>query len=345
MRKFLLKVFIFAAYAFLLQIVFPYSIDPFNVFHALNIRQTGIEPNQNYVKMKYVLSNPDKFDSFVFGSSRVGAIHVEKMPGSKTYNMTYSEGIPSEHLANIKTFLANNIRPRRIYVGLDGISNTVNADAHITEPLRCPYEYLCDDPSYFYSLYLNPLDTFKSLWVRRIKPVNFDKEIFYSFGWWSKYDRTSKYDWSKVVYKQENRAFDRKITENALQNIIDIKKLCMENDIELILFTNPMYCLTHMQAIDEDYLFFLEELVKISEFYNFSGLNDVTNNRENYLDSSHYNAYIGDMIINVICYGKTYPELYSQGFGVKVTRENISDLITLLRQQEEDFRQNKSPAN
>ena len=75
-----------------------------------------------------------------------------------------------------------------------------------------------------------------------------------------------------------------------------------------------MYCVTHMKAIDDDYLFFLEELAKISDFYNFSGLNDISNTRENYLDDSHYKAEIGDMIINVICYDKVYPELYKQGF-------------------------------
>ena len=42
------------------------------------------EPNQHYLKVKYVLNYPDKYDSFLFGSSRVGKIDVNKISHSTT---------------------------------------------------------------------------------------------------------------------------------------------------------------------------------------------------------------------------------------------------------------------
>ncbi len=121
MKKFLLKTSIFAMYVLVLHIVLPFLIDPFNVFHFKNVRATGTEPNRNYIKMRYILTNPDKYDGFLFGSSRVGAIHTDKITDKRIYNITYSVGLPAEHLANLQTFRENGIIPQRIYIGVDNI--------------------------------------------------------------------------------------------------------------------------------------------------------------------------------------------------------------------------------
>ena len=68
MRKFLLKILIFAAYAILISIISSVWADPFNVFNWENVRANGVQPNKNYIKMKYILANPEKYDSFLFGS-------------------------------------------------------------------------------------------------------------------------------------------------------------------------------------------------------------------------------------------------------------------------------------
>lgn len=76
---------------------------------------------------------------------------------------------------------------------------------------------------------------------------------------------------------------------------------------------------------------FLERLVGITDYYNFIGVNDVTSNTDNYIDTSHYNAYVGDMIIDVISNGIVNDKkLYEQGFGWYVTSENIGDLLEIL---------------
>ena len=48
------------------------------------------------------MNNKKKYDSFIFGSSRVGKINPLKIENGKYYNMTYSEGLPREHYQNIK---------------------------------------------------------------------------------------------------------------------------------------------------------------------------------------------------------------------------------------------------
>ena len=165
MKKLLLKSSVFVLYVILLEVVFPVLVDPFNVFHAEKIKSSVITPNSNYIKVKYIVNHKDRFNgySFMFGSSRVGYINPDKMPDNKIYNMTYSAGLPSENLANVKTFIKNGIIPSRIYIGVDSFSYT--EEQHTDDPTRCPYEYLYNNPLHIHSLYMNPATTIRAIIV------------------------------------------------------------------------------------------------------------------------------------------------------------------------------------
>ena len=126
MKRIFIKISILALLS-LLFMTLSYCIDTFNIFHWNNIRITKAEPNKNYVKSKYILANPQKFNAFAFGSSRIGNLDLENLPKELNgvhlnwYNMTYSQGIPSEHLQNIKTFLKNGIEIKWIILEFDDI--------------------------------------------------------------------------------------------------------------------------------------------------------------------------------------------------------------------------------
>ena len=347
MRKFLLKVSIFAAYAVILSVITSIWIDPFNVFHWENIRANGVMPNKNYIKMKYILANPEKFDSFIFGSSRVGAIHTDKITTrEKCYNMIYSTGLPGWHLLNIKTMVENDIHPKKIYIGIDSVSYTGDYDKQINDPMRCPYEYLSDDIIRFMKLYfdsgmvLKSLNTIIRSFSGKIEVIN--TKAFYEYGWDIPYEREKNFDWSnkrEAIPSFGSEKADADI-DLALKIIREISDICRENNIELILFTNPMHRITYLASVkDKDYLRFLEGLAEISDFWNFSSLSDITTNNANYIETSHYRAEVGDIMIDIMCNGKSYPELQAQGFGVKVTKENARDFIEMLRRQAENYRE------
>ena len=348
MRRFLLKVSIFAAYAILMSVIIPVCVDPFNVFHWDNIRANGVGPNKNYVKMKYILANPGKYDSFLFGSSRVGAIHTDKITtGEKCYNMDYSIGLPGWHLLNIKTMLKNNIRPNKIYIGVDSISYTGNYSRQINEAMRCPYEYLRNNIAHFIWLYFDPGMVVRSLNVmtkdKRGKIEVISTESFYKYGWNDFHDELEKiFNWNDKykVFPRFGSEEAKADIDTALKYLREISDICRENDIKLIIFTNPMHRITYLASVrDKNYFRFLEGLAEISDFWNFSSLNDITMNNANYHEPSHYRAEVGDVMIDIMCNGKSYPELQAQGFGVKVTRENAKDFINMLRRQVEDYEQ------
>ena len=343
MRKFLLKILIFAAYAILISIISSVWADPFNVFNWENVRANGVQPNKNYIKMKYILANPEKYDSFLFGSSRVGAIHNDRIQGEKCYNMVYSAGLPGWHLLNIKTMLENNIHPKKIYIGIDSGSYTGDYEEQINKPMSCPYEYLRDDIIHFVKLYIDPAMAFRSLdsaiknSYRKIEPRNTEALNMYGYGWYVTYEFKINFNWNDKREAVPSIGAKENI-DLALKIIREISDICRENDIELILFTNPMHRITYLASVrDKNYFRFLEGLAEISDFWNFSSLNDITVNNANYQEPSHYRAQVGDLIIDIMCNGKSYPELQAQGFGVKVTKENAKDFISMLRRQAENF--------
>ena len=179
MKRFLLKLIPFVIFCAVICIGIPIVIDPCNVFHWEKIRDNGVEINKNYVKMKYILSNPEKYDTYMFGSSRVGAIHTNNIENENCYNMTYAMALPKENLANLRTFLESDIVPKKIYLGVDSLSYTEDYSKHYSEEIRCPYEYLKSHPLKFVSLYFNPTNAVKSISVT----ANYKKEekLVYNF--------------------------------------------------------------------------------------------------------------------------------------------------------------------
>lgn len=329
MKEFIKKILFFGAFCGIFMTAIPIAIDPYNVFHADAIRDNGIEQNSNYIKMKYILENPDKFDAFLFGSSRVGSIHTENIQDVTCYNMTYSEGLPQEHLDNLKTLVANGIIPKRVYMGVDSLSYTLSPRDHQTDHSRISYEYAKENPIDFLSLYLDPHMALQSLETTKNNvPEDNYTERFYNWGWWCDYG-------VETTINKENaptRIGTHILMDEVLDTIAEMSDICEENGIEFIVFTNPMHYIVYYDSGDA-YFEFLEKLADVTGYYNFSGLNEITLRHVNYVDTSHYNAETGDLMLEFMSGNIPDQALYEEGFGLYVTPENIDDFLVLLEEQ------------
>lgn len=330
MKKFILKVVIYLLIIASVSIIPAYLIDPYNVFHWDEIRDNGVEPNKNYIKTKYIVNNPELFESYILGSSRVSSVHPEKISDEKVYNMTYSRAVPAENLETIKTLLNNNVKIKNVYIGVDSWSYTLDPQVHLGTGLNSSYSYLQDYGS-FLAIYTNPWTVFSSL--KTILGNNhtwggFD--TFYTAGWDIDYDAVSTYDFNNAKASMGGTY----MLEKTLEDIREIKSFCDDNNIGLVVWVNPLYKITYEESLKKDFYKFLEGLAEITDYYNFSGLNDITLNSDNYVDSSHYRAEVGDMIINVVWNKEKYDKLFEQGFGWLVNQGNIEDLIEILKSQE-----------
>ena len=333
MKKFVLKLIPFVILCLLVTVLFPLLLDPYNVFHVMSIRDNGVEPNKNYIKMSYIINEPDRFDAYFFGSSRVGAFHTEKLNGCNCYNMTYSVGLPVEFKDNLKTMIDKGVSVKRIYVGLDSASYTYVYEGREQDPLRASYEYLTAHPAEFCKLYLESAKTFRSIpTIVKNKKTEGYAERFYSYGWPIDYGIKPMETYGGLPEISVGPAEDPYgEMEKELQAIKEMKEICDDNGIEFIVITMPMLWITYNESVDKLYYTeFMKRLSEITDYYNFSGLNEITRDQNNYFDPSHFGAEIGDIVLSCLNGQEVPEELYEDGFGWYVTEENIDELLNVL---------------
>lgn len=323
MKKFLRKICPFLLFILVLELVIPMAVDPYNVFHWERIRDNGVEPDSNYIKMQYILHNPEKFDSFLFGSSRTGFVNVEEIPEGRWYNMSYSEGLPAEHLENLEELIENGIIPKNVMIGVDDISCFVDPALHESQFYRIPYPRT--NKLDFYANYFSIKGVILSLDVILNHEVTDPDYVdrYYRSGSTLR-DPSLGGTWEGDSPYWADYYQDR--LGDSINEMRRIRELCDEHGINLIVFTNPLYYRTYQEAKYYGYDNYLGWLSgAVGGYYNFSGVNAVTTDRSYYYESSHYTEEAGTLIIDRIFRGETSESLESQGFGMYVTDENMEE--------------------
>lgn len=342
MKKFLLKIAIIAL-PFLMPALLRMHFDTFNVFHWKNIRFTSAEPNKNFVKTQYIIHNPKKFNAFIFGSSRVGNIPSNFLPQEKGgvplrwYNMTHSVGTPNDHFMTISTFLKNGVSVDMVIVEFDEISMYRDPETQRKDLLRMPFQVYEENPIRFYAPYLkNKIapSIIKEIGRYNAAEMKTETERFYEWGGCeSNFSLTEnpqmeRYEIGHFVYSQKN----------AHKDIEKIATLCSEHNINLVLFTSPMYQTLYRNSVEDGYFDFLRAVAQKCEFYNFSALNNYTVNPQYYYEWSHYRPALG-LLINKILFGtdedreRIRRDAGDALWGARVNAENIDEIAGHLQIQ------------
>lgn len=308
-KKFILR-FIVLVCIFLGIIMFiNYKIDCYGIFTS-DYNKVGQETNNNFIKTKYIIENPEKFDSFIFGSSRVEYIPVENLQCGKFYNMTYVQGIPSEWLDTIKTFKENNVNMKNIIIAIDDFSATIFPEEHKNSPNLLSYSDIKNNISNIIKYYLlkNPFDERSKAILKngRASNVNIegtgrvvriDDESFYSSD---EHLNKEMFERPTILGNYENNRIDEVIRE-----IQEIKKLCDDNNIELTVIFNPLHITTYENQNKEKLSEFKSRLAEIIDYWDFNNINEVTTNNYYWYETSHYREIVGAMILKTI-YGNEY---------------------------------------
>jgi hypothetical protein len=156
------------------------------------------------------------------------------------------------------------------------------------------------------------------------------QERFYKNGSRIRSRMNQEYNWQKAV--PANLAYENRI-DSCIVDIKNIVDLCESYNIELIIFTNPIHVISYQKSVNAGYLDFLYKLSDVTDYYNFSGINNITMDNNYWFETVHYKMDVGDKIIDIIFNKSIDKKLESQGFGYYVTRDTRDTLFTILKEE------------
>ena len=342
-KKWLKIVALFSLLNLMLLMVLNYTVDPFNIFHTPFLKKQ-FQINERFTKIEYLEENHNKFNGYLLGSSRIGTTQPKEIeqyiPDSKFYNMTLSSANIYDYKVVLQHFIKNHYPIKTLYLQLDidHMSFYGNDDNNYFSKF---HPYTQDESlALFYLKYLtafSPLNL-KGKIMQNIKPSNLSDYNITS-GIWTNVkkeksihqdcqhyiDNTSEFN---LDYRRVLKYSTAKESIQDLQKIINLTK---EHHIKLYLFTTP-HNHNLMDTFEiESYFNYLKDIAKITDFYDFSGYNSVTNNDCNYYDISHYRPIIGKLITARI-FKNPLIEV-PKDFGVLVTKENINKRLKTLKEE------------
>ncbi len=318
------------------------SIDAYGLLRTDFSRQFQ-PPNMSFCKINYLMKNRNKYDSFIFGSSRVTNIDATKISSGRYYNMFYAGGLPGEHLEHIRYLLSNGIAIKNIIIGLDDFSYLIDPQQHLAELDYQPHPAVSGKSLWtFYGEYFIKLNKLlpqlkafiRHNYTRRNSPE--ETRIVYDItgtgrGLCLDCDESIERDVDAHIHSgnflepTEYRFVQRNYIGPAVAAIREIVELSHMNHFNLIVFINPIHRTNYLNADLGLFAQFKKSLAEVTDYYDFSGLNPITTNNYYFYETSHYRPLVGDMMLNRM-FGAPRVSLPSD-FGYRISKANIDEHI------------------
>ena len=129
--------------------------------------------------------------------------------------------------------------------------------------------------------------------------------------------------------------------QETIGELAELIRLSEQHSFTVTLFINPIHHFTYLHHNLPLFMQFKKALAELTDYYDFSGLNSITTDNNQYFETSHYGPYVGDLIIaRVFDTGEPVPE----DFGHLVTGENFSSHSEMLRRQLREAAEEIPPA-
>ena len=330
MYKFIKNCIIFSLGIFVLFL----SISCFNIYFDfygvlrgdLSNQKTG--PSERYLKIKHLINHPKKYNSYIMGSSRVSKIFVNNIEDNNSwYNLAYPEGVPAEHLSDIKLLLNNDVSICNLYIGIDNISFLVSPNSHNDKLIFQPYD---SRPAVLLKFLMAKPSFRKILDLRHGKKINYD---FYNTGDQKIIDKDRWIEENIDLHIKDNKfnlptwtGYYYYRIDQTIKELLEIKEICKNQEINLTFFINPMHASTYSKLDVDKYMIFLQRLSEIHGFYDFSGFNSITKNNYNYYETSHFRPHVGELI-KIKLFNQKSLTADSASFGNFISKSNIDSIV------------------
>jgi hypothetical protein len=328
---------------------YNYQVDSWGVFskdyqsfsNFKGTKQKKARLSRYFLKHKYIINHPDKYDCFVLGSSRVEAIEAQQI-SSSCYNFTHPGATAFDNLRTLKLFLEHGVKIKQLFIAVDDITCTwsVKNGYYL---MKFPHPASFQDWFDFTKMYL-----FKPFEFRDFNLINGHSPLVAQPQWIidttkigvmnSREDAIRHYDSSDAQDERFRKMFpmiwfQEDNVDDTLEAIRELTSLAEAEGIDLKIFFNPIHIKTYL-ANDAPLLYrFKEGLASITPYYDFSGYNDITLDNRFWHETSHYNVLVGDQIIKTLLTG----ENDYNNFGQLITKTSVNNLAEREKLQGIDY--------
>ena len=318
---------------------FNVVVDPFGVFgdRFLDWYEYDMTMNPRVAKIAWLERHHGDYDSYVIGSSKASSISVSELNeymDASFYNMTWYGGDLADERALVR-YLIENYTVKNIVLTVDPQCAALfdTGGDSLKEIMHCRADG--SSPMVFYAKYLfaNPEYNFDKLasWLRRDYLQRPAAVYVAQTGVYNKQVRDATPIGALPEYLAlENNVFDLEYSalpciDEAIGAIADIKRMCGENGVDLMVIGVPIYKDDFARYDPERLALFWEELAGVTDFYDFWCGSPVNRDIRYFYDSEHFRNNAGTMALAYI-FGRQ--DIYiPEGFGRLTTAANVRERV------------------
>jgi len=307
-----------------------------------HLYSTEMMSNEEHFKLKFLTAKGNKkYTNFIFGESQAQIIPTKAFRDSKEwYNISGMTFTPYEYIDTLEYLKKHGVKVKRICMLVQPISSFYSKQTTIEDKKRyfmlTGFPFKKSEKPKFYAnyIFINPTNKpLKQYQVGLLYKIN----LFNSGSFDYKQKDNKKNDKSdKPVFPNSQYFFktDWPNTEY-FEEIRKIIRYCKLNDIEIKVFTSPDYIVFRNLIPEEKMDYFKKELAKVTDYYDFSNINEITTNYNNYCSYDHFNSDIASLIIKRIYYENKNTPPSIKGFGDYVPKVIIRKNTTPVNRFEE----------
>jgi len=284
----------------LLSMMINWIVDANHIFHQVKIKGFN-DFKYKRVQNKVLLNatkNINKFDTIIFGTSRSAIYGSSNFKNLKILNLSDAVyGYPEEIYRYIKFLETKPNNIKNIFIGID--IQTMIEQKNKTGILRNKMFYKYPTMAYLLTKYVKLLPNALPLSYLTVKN-NINNKIPRTTG---DENGTKHYNIATMQYNTTKTTRTVFIYETmVLKYLSKIEYLCNQLNIRVVFFTfpysNKFYTFDYSKKdIDKRNTLLLSY---VSGYYNFSYLNNLTRNDNNYFDISHQNHNFDKYLYNAL---------------------------------------------
>lgn len=323
---------------------FNYIVDPDGFNRKVEIEKFNkIKAKNNVssktIKFKMPLLTQGDWDNLMMGTSRIGVLDnnvVSKHLGGKTFNMEQPASvIPVQFDSFMYAVHYNNIK--NVVYAIDFMS--LNSNRRLNDDYIMYGDKLrAFDPFYTYDIYFNLKTLKRSLklilanYKGSITPsptyLSDGRRVYQNYIYSYKngtFDIQKKIDGTiRVWFREKNGYYENyKYSAEYMKEFEKIVNYCKNNNINLYVYISPMYQdffhALGKSGLQDEFEHFKKELVKVTNFIDFTGINKITTNTDYFWDSAHLKVENTDLIMDDVLVNKKS----SLKFGTFINKHNI----------------------